>query len=175
MGWAGIISGMGRGGHASPRSPLNWPSTPLAEGRGIDGLLSHLIRSGICQLSDVRKNALSHNHDLGGKTMARLCVEVDLAYIHVSALTADDRLFDLCEAKIFSGADDAMASVADPCTRKPSALMCFAALICFLTRLRSQPLKPNCCSLFTLPLMPHSDRWGGRDPWGVSRVSLGHL
>ena len=127
MGWAGVIPGIGRGGHAGPRSPLNWPSTPLAEGGGIDGLLSHLIRSGICQLSDVRKNPLSHNHGFGGKTMARLRVDVNVAYIHVPALTADDCLFDLCEATILSSADDAMASVADPCTRKPSALMCFAS------------------------------------------------
>ncbi len=103
MGWAGVIPGMGRGSHAGPRSPLNWPSTPLAEGRGIDGLLSRLIRSGICQLSDVRNNALPHNHDFRGKTMAWLRVEVD-----------------------------------------------FTALVCFLTWLRSQSLKPNCCSLFTL-------------------------
>lgn len=125
-----------------------WPTKPTQlavytvgyEGRTIDGLLSHLIRSGIRQLIDVRKNALSRKYGFAGKTMARLCAEVDIAYIHAPALgipsgmrahlssqTAYDRLFDLYEATILSGADDAMASVADLCTRKPSALMCFEA------------------------------------------------
>lgn len=125
-----------------------WPltPTPLAiytvgyEGRTIDGLLRHLICSGIRQLIDVRKNALSRKYGFGGKTMARLCAEVDIAYVHVpalgipstmrmdmSSLNAYDRLFDLYETTILPGADDSIASVADLCTRKPSALMCFEA------------------------------------------------
>ena len=101
-----------------------WPATPTQlaihtvsyEGRTIDGLLKHLIRSSIRQLIDVRKNALSRKYGLGGKTTARLCAEVGIAYIRVPALgipsamrtdlssvTAHDRLFDLYETTILSG------------------------------------------------------------------------
>lgn len=130
-------------GHGTCR-PLT--STQLAihtvgyEGRTIDGFLNHLIRSGIRQLIDVRKNALSRKYGFGGKTTARLCAEVDIAYIHVpalgipstmrmdlSSLTAYDRLFDLYETTVLSGAGDSMATVADLCIRKPSALMCLEA------------------------------------------------
>jgi len=125
-----------------------WPLTPTQlaiytvgyEGRTIDGLLRHLIRSGIRQLIDVRKNALSRKYGFAGKTMARLCAEVDIAYVHVPALgipstmrvdrpslTAYDRLFDMYETTILPGAGDSIASVAGLCTRKPSALMCFEA------------------------------------------------
>jgi len=125
-----------------------WPATPVQpaiytvgyEGRTIDGFLNHLIRSGIRQLIDVRKNALSRKYGLGGKTTARLCAEVDIAYVHVPALgipstmrmdlsssIAYDRLFDLYEATILPGAGDSMATVADLCIRKPSALMCLEA------------------------------------------------
>ena len=110
------------------------------EGRTIDGLLNHLIRSGIRQLIDVRKNALSRKYGFGGKTTARLCGEVGIAYVHVPALgiptamrtdlsspTACDRLFDLYEATILPGAGDTMASVADLCIQQPSALMCLEA------------------------------------------------
>ena len=110
------------------------------EGRTIDGLLNHLIRSGIRQLIDVRKNALSRKYGFGGKTTARLCAEVGITYIHVPALgiptamrmslsspTACDRLFDLYEATILPGAGDSMASVADLCIQQPSALMCLEA------------------------------------------------
>ena len=110
------------------------------EGRTIDDLLSHLIRSGIRQLVDVRRNALSRKYGFGGKTTARLCAEVDIAYIHVpalgipstmrmdlSSLTTYDRLFDLYERTILPSAHDSITSVADLCTQKPSALMCFEA------------------------------------------------
>ncbi|SAY39446.1 DUF488 domain-containing protein, partial [Candidatus Synechococcus spongiarum] len=125
-----------------------WPVTPAQpaiytvgyEGRTIDDFLNHLISSGIRQLIDVRRNALSRKYGFGGRTTARLCAEVDIAYVHVPALgipstmrtdlssaTAYDRLFDLYEATVLPGADDSMASVADLCTRKPSALMCLEA------------------------------------------------
>ena len=110
------------------------------EGRTIDGFLRHLIGSGIRQLIDVRKNALSRKYGFGGRTTARLCAEVGIAYVHVPALgipstmrtdlssvTACDRLFDLYEATILPGADDSIASVADLCIQKPSALMCLEA------------------------------------------------
>jgi len=126
----------------------DWPATPAQpaiytvgyEGRTIDGFLNHLIGSGIRQLIDVRRNALSRKYGFGGRTTARLCAEVGIAYVHVPALgipstmrmdlsssMAYDRLFDLYEATVLPGADDSMAAVADLCTRKPSALMCLEA------------------------------------------------
>ena len=110
------------------------------ESHTIDSFLRHLIHSGIRQLIDVRRNALSRKYGFGGKTTARLCAEVDIAYVHVptlgipstlrtdlSSLTAHDRLFDLYETTILPGAGDSIASVADLCNRKPSALMCLEA------------------------------------------------
>lgn len=66
------------------------------EGRTIDDLLSHLIRSGIRQLVDVRRNALSRKYGFGGKTTARLCAEVDIAYIHVPALVSPAQCGWIC-------------------------------------------------------------------------------
>ena len=125
-----------------------WPVTPAQpaihtvgyEGRTIDGFLRHLIHSGIRQLIDVRKNALSRKYGFGGKTTARLCAEVDIAYVHVpalgipgtlrtdlSSLSAYDHLFDLYEDTILPGAGDSIASVTNLCIKKPSALMCLEA------------------------------------------------
>ena len=125
-----------------------WPTKPAQlaiytvgyEGRTIDSLLNDLIRNGIRQLIDVRKNALSRKYGFVGKTMARLCAEVGITYIHVpalgipsrmrtnlSSLTAYDRLFDLYETTILPSAEESITSVADLCTQKPSALMCFEA------------------------------------------------
>jgi len=113
------------------------------EGRTIDGLLDHLMRSGIERLIDVRKNAMSRKYGFAGKTIARLCADVDIEYIHVptlgipSSMRADlssqeayDRLFDKYEAKILPGATESIASVAKLCTAKASALMCFEASSC---------------------------------------------
>ena len=110
------------------------------EGRTVDDFLNHLIRSGIRQLIDVRKNALSRKYGFGGKTTARLCAEVGIAYVHVpalgipstmrmdlSSLAAYDRLFDLYETTVLPDADDSIAAVADLCIQKPSALMCLEA------------------------------------------------
>ena len=130
--------GQGTGWPVAPAQPAIY--TVGYEGRTIDGFLNHLIGSGIRQLIDVRRNALSRKYGFGGRTTARLCAEVGIAYVHVpalgipstmrtdlSSLTAYDRLFDLYEATVLPDADDSMAAVADLCTRKPSALMCLEA------------------------------------------------
>lgn len=122
------------------------------EGRTIDGLLDHLLRSGIDRLIDVRKNAMSRKYGFAGKTLARLCADVDIEYVHVPALgipssmrtdlssqEAYDRLFDKYEAQILPSATESIASVAELCSEKTSALMCFEASSCQCHRGRLAP------------------------------------
>ncbi|MFO7563485.1 MAG: DUF488 family protein [Enhygromyxa sp.] len=113
------------------------------EGRTIDGLLDHSLRAGMRRLIDVRKNAMSRKYGFGGRTIARLCADVDIEYVHVpavgipSSMRTDlstqatyDRLFDLYEKKILPGATEAIEAVAVLCAEKASALMCFEASSC---------------------------------------------
>jgi uncharacterized protein (DUF488 family) len=110
------------------------------EGRTVDGLLDHLLRSGIRRLVDVRKNAMSRKYGFTGKTIAKLCADVGIEYTHVPALgipgtlrvdldspEAYQRLFDLYEREILPDATKGISQVADLCLDKPSALMCFEA------------------------------------------------
>ena len=115
-------------------------------------VLDHLLRPGIERLIDVRKNAMSRKYGFAGKTIARLCDDVDIEYIHVPTLgipssmrtdlssqEAYDRLFDKYEAKILPGATESIASVAELCSEKASALMCFEASSCQCHRGRLAP------------------------------------
>lgn len=108
------------------------------EGRTIDGLLDHLLRSGIHRLIDVRKNAMSRKYGFSGKTIAQLCSDVDIEYIHTPSLgipssfrvdlsspEAYQKLFDSYERDILPGASESISDVASLCAGKPSALMCF--------------------------------------------------
>lgn len=110
------------------------------EGRTVDGLLDHLLRSGIRRLVDVRKNAASRKYGFAGKTIAKLCADVDIEYTHVPTLgipgtlrvdldsnEAYQRLFDRYEREILPGVTAGVEQVADLCREKPSALMCFEA------------------------------------------------
>lgn len=113
------------------------------EGRSIDGLLDHLLRSGVHRLIDVRKNALSRKYGFAGKTIQRVCSDVGIEYVHVPALgipssmradlstqAAYDRLFDRYEAEILPGSAESIQHVADLCGERASALMCFEASHC---------------------------------------------
>ena len=130
----------GDGNHGSIPPALAAVYTVGYEGRTIDGLLSHLLRSGIRQLIDVRRNALSRKYGFSGRTLARLCGEVEMGYVHVPELgipatmrttltsrAAYDRLFDLYEARILTDAAASINVVARLCMEKASALMCFEA------------------------------------------------
>jgi len=122
------------------------------EGRTIDGLLDHLLRSGIERLIDVRKNAMSRKYGFAGRTITRLCADVGIEYVHVPTLgipssmrvdlssqAAYDRLFDSYEAEILPDATGSIASVADLCAERASVLMCFEASSCQCHRGRLAP------------------------------------
>ena len=128
------------------------------EGRTIDGLLDHLLRSGIRRLIDVRKNAMSRKYGFSGKTIKRLCANVDIEYVHVPSLgipsslredltspEAYQRLFDRYERDIIPGVTTNIADVAELCAEKPSALMCFEATsdMCHRGRLASYVAKES--------------------------------
>jgi uncharacterized protein (DUF488 family) len=122
------------------------------EGRSIDGLLDHLLRSKIRRLIDVRKNAMSRKYGFAGKTIARVCSDVDIEYVHIPALgipssmrtdlssqEAYEKLFDHYEEKILSRAAESIGTVADLCAETASALMCFEASSCQCHRGRLAP------------------------------------
>lgn len=108
------------------------------EGRTIDGLLDCLLHSGIHRLIDVRKNAMSRKYGFAGKTIARLCSDVEIEYIHTPSLgipssfrkdlsspEAYKKLFDSYERDILPSASEIISDVATLCVEKPSALVCF--------------------------------------------------
>lgn len=110
------------------------------EARTIDGLLDHLLRSGIQQLIDVRKNAISRKYGFSGKSLTRLCGNVGIKYVHLPELgipsslraglssdAAYQKLFDHYERKLLSRADTGLARATELCLQKPSVLMCFEA------------------------------------------------
>ena len=110
------------------------------EGRSVDGVLDHLLRSGIQQLIDVRKNAMSRKYGFSGRTIARLCADVGIDYVHLPELgipgslrvnlSSDagyKRLFDHYERKILPCAEEVISRAAELCLQKPSVLMCFEA------------------------------------------------
>ena len=128
------------------------------EGRTIDGLLDHLLRSGIQRLIDVRKNAMSRKYGFSGKTIKQLCANVDIEYVHVPSLgipsslredlsspEAYQRLFDLYESDIIPGVTTSISDVAELCSEKPSALMCYEATsdMCHRGRLASYVAKES--------------------------------
>lgn len=112
------------------------------EGRSIDGLLDHLLRSGIKQLIDVRKNAMSRKYGFAGTTMARLTEDVGIDYVHIPDLgisgslrvnlssdSAYEELFDQYEQETLPKVEDDIVHAANLCLSKPSVLMCFEASI----------------------------------------------
>ena len=130
------------------------------EGRTIDGLLDHLLRSGIQRLIDVRKNAISRKYGFSGKTIVRLCGNVGVEYEHLSELgipsslrsdlTSDaayEKLFDHYERAIMSNAEPEVSRAARLCLQKPSALMCFEAAP---SRCHRGRLAPHVASLSKL-------------------------
>ena len=56
------------------------------EGRSPEGFLNELIRNGIKLLCDVRRNALSMKYGFSGRTLANLCKDVGIKYIHIPQL-----------------------------------------------------------------------------------------
>jgi uncharacterized protein (DUF488 family) len=110
------------------------------EGLMVDALLDLLLHSGICRLVDVRCNPIARRYGFHKSTVARLCADLDIAYVHFPSLgipsawrvslsdsESYERLFGRYEKEILPRQRVDVEAVAKLVTEKPSALMCMEA------------------------------------------------
>lgn len=103
----------------------------------VDGLLNHLMHSGISRLIDTRSNPISRRFGFHKSTLKRLCQSVGLAYDHIPELgipsqwrqeleteVAYNKLFQRYVDEILSANGPILASVAREMTEAPTALLC---------------------------------------------------
>jgi uncharacterized protein (DUF488 family) len=113
------------------------------EGLGLDDFLDRLLRAGIHQLIDVRKNPVARRFGFHRSTMARACDHLGIRYRHVPDLgipgelridldsqAARDRLFAIYRKDILPRQEQAIAQVQALMTATPSVLVCMEAKPC---------------------------------------------
>jgi len=106
----------------------------------VDGFLNSLLRAGICQVVDVRKNPVSRQYGFHKSTLAGLCQRLDIRYEHVPDLgipskwrlhvsRQDDyaRLFDRYENEILISCGEIVEKIAGWMKEVPSVLVCYEA------------------------------------------------
>lgn len=144
------------------------------EGLTVDGFLDMLVQKGVRQLIDVRNNPVARRYGFHRSTLARLCGNLEIDYVHVPELgirselrqeliTQDDRdrLFDRYENTTLIEASAHVARIAQLIRATPSVLVCMEAQPCQCHRSRLAEavakitdlpichLSPSC-----LPLLP---------------------
>jgi uncharacterized protein (DUF488 family) len=110
------------------------------EGLMVDGLLDLLIRNGIRRLIDVRCNPIARRYGFHKSTIAKLCGNLDIEYVHFASLgipsawrldlsdrASYERLFGRYEKEVLPRQHDSIKHVIELLTTKPSALMCMEA------------------------------------------------
>lgn len=120
------------------------------EGITVDGLLDLLLQAGVQRLIDVRCNPVARRYGFHKSTLARLCNDVGMAYVHFASLgipsawRADlgdyesyERLFERYEREILPAQSTGVAEVATLIQERASALMCMEAdhICCHRSRL----------------------------------------
>ena len=103
----------------------------------VDGFLNLLLRSGIKQLIDVRRNAVSRVFGFYGSTLANLAKYVDIEYRHMPQVGIPsewraclddqddlDMLFNRYTEEVLNSAEDLVRDIASWMSSKPSTLMC---------------------------------------------------
>lgn len=113
------------------------------EGLSLDDFLDRLLRAGIQQLIDVRKNPVARRFGFHRSTMARTCENLGIRYRHVPDLgipgdmrmdldgqDARDRLFALYRKDILPRQEEAIARVELWMKEMPSVLVCMEAKPC---------------------------------------------
>jgi uncharacterized protein (DUF488 family) len=123
------------------------------EGLMVDGLLDLLIRCGIRQLIDVRCNPIARRYGFHKSTIAKLCDNLDIEYVHFASLgipsawrlalsdyDSYERLFSRYEKEVLPRQHESIEHVIELLTAKPSALMCMEAdhLCCHRSRLAAE-------------------------------------
>lgn len=115
----------------------------------VDRLLNILMRAGIQQVIDVRRNPVARRYGFHKSSLSALCGKLDIAYVHVPEVgipselrrnldspQACSRLFDTYERELLPREAHAVARIARLTTEKPTALMCMEAdpRMCHRTR-----------------------------------------
>jgi len=113
------------------------------EGLSLDDFLDRLLRAGIQQLIDVRKNPIARCFGFHRSTMARACERIDIRYHHMPDLgiprelrmdldsqAARERLFSLYREDILPEQEESIAQVQELMTATPSVLVCMEAKPC---------------------------------------------
>ncbi len=120
------------------------------EGRLVDGFLNLLLRAGVQRLVDVRSNPVARRYGFHKRTLAGLCANVQIGYVHLPELGIPSELrrglrtagqygalLSRYEAEILPQAGKAMERAAALIAERASALMCMEAdpAKCHRTRL----------------------------------------
>ena len=122
------------------------------EGKTVDEFMRGLAASGVRQVLDVRKNAISRKPGFSKSALSAAAQSHGLTYIHIRALgipsakrrglksRADyDRLLAAYEARLLPAVRDAVDSAAEVVQAGPTALLCFESdhTMCHRTPLSS--------------------------------------
>jgi hypothetical protein len=85
---------------ARPGEPGNSINTIGYEGHSLESYLNTLLRAGVTQLCDVRRNALSRKYGFSKNTLSNACLSVGLQYEHIPELgiESDKRQQLSCQA-----------------------------------------------------------------------------
>ena len=107
------------------------------EGMQVDGFLNLLLRSGIRQIIDVRRNAISRVFGFYGSTLASLAKRVGIGYRHMPQVGVPsawrsrlddekdiDMLFTRYRDEVLASAEDSVKNIASWMSSRPSTLMC---------------------------------------------------
>jgi len=128
------------------------------EGRSLDAVLDLLLRKGIRQLLDVRKNAYSMKYGFGRAVLESAAERCGIGYRHLSELGIPtelrtgigsrqdyDALFQHYEREILPAQESSVVRADVLLHEKPSALLCFEAdpSMCHRTRLAKLLARRN--------------------------------
>lgn len=117
------------------------------EGLHIDGFLNILLKAGIQQVIDVRRNPVSRRYGFHKSTLSKLCQRLDIGYKHVPevGIPSESRsnlrqpsdymkLFQNYKEKVLTAQQDTTKKIADWVESQPSVLVCMEANPCFCHR-----------------------------------------
>lgn len=113
------------------------------EGLSVDGFLNLLLASGIQQLIDVRMNPIARRYGFHKSTLAKLCNNLGIEYVHIPELgirselrqelgdqSDYERLFKLYRKTTLADEVVSIDLVAGLVKQKPSVLVCMEHLAC---------------------------------------------
>ena len=110
------------------------------QGLSVDAFFDRLLRSGIRQIMDVRRNPISRKYGFAKKSMSEIARRLDLSYRHVpelgiasasrrhlSGYESYRRLLDGYERELARSHEGDLARLSEEMGRRPTALVCMEA------------------------------------------------